>query len=135
MSSVVLTCFLMVAFSFVPDFDIPMRMIRRKTKHRGITHTFLFGVVVGALLSIVLGYAFDRLGWLMGFVAGFGGTASHLLGDVFTFGSPQVRPLYPFSDKGLVLGLFKASNKRANNVMIVLGIVAFTVSYIVLGSL
>ena len=86
-----------------------------------------FGVGVGILFSILLGQTFGIIGWLMGFVAGFGGTASHLLGDAFTY-SP-FKPLYPFSNKEAAYGCFGSSNKTANKIMFVLGIVAFIVSY------
>ncbi len=128
MNYVILTCFLLVALSFVPDLDILVKRIQWKTKHRGITHTFLFGAVVGVLFSLVLGYGYGSLGWPMGFVAGFGGTASHLLGDALAYGS--FKPLYPFSDKELTGGFFKVSNKTANNAILVLGIVAFVISYV-----
>jgi len=64
---------------------------------------------------------------LMGFIAGFGGTASHLVGDAFTYSKFQ--PFRPFSDKEVAYGLFKASNKTANNTMFILGIAAFIISY------
>ncbi len=126
-SDVVVTCFLMVALSFVPDLDILVKRIKWKTRHRGITHTLCFGFVVGVLFSFILGYGYGSLGWPMGFVAGFGGTASHLLGDALAYGS--FKPLYPFSNKELVCGFFEVSNKTANNAMLVLGIVTFIISY------
>lgn len=122
MSYVVLTCLLMVTLSSIPDLDIQWGI-----KHRGITHTFLFGAVVGVLFAILIGYAYGSLGWLMGFIAGFGATASHLLGDAFTY-SP-FRPFYPFSKKEVAYGFFKASNKKANAAMLSVGIIAFILSY------
>ena len=128
---VLATCVLMVALSFLPDLDLGLR--KYGIRHRGITHTFLFGAVVGVLLAVILAYGFGSSGWLMGFVAGFGGTASHLLGDAVTHspcaGAP-FKPFYPFSDKELAYGFFRASNKTANNVMLVLGIFAFIISYV-----
>ncbi len=128
MNSVLVTCFLMVALSFIPDLDILMKRIQWKTRHRGITHTLLFGVVVGVLFSCILGYCYGSLGWSMGFVAGFGGTASHLLGDALAYGS--FKPLYPFSSKELVCGFFEVSNRTANNAVLLLGIVTFLISYV-----
>ena len=122
MTYVLVTCVLMVALSSFPDLDM-----RLAIKHRGITHTFVFGIVVGVLFAILLWYSYGSLGWLMGFVAGFGGTASHLLGDAFTY-SP-FKPLLPFSDKEVAFGFFKASNKTANRTMLVIGIFAFIISY------
>ena len=122
MSNVLITCVLMAGLSSVPDLDLQWGI-----KHRGITHTFLFGCGVGILFSFLLGYAFGLWGWFMGFVAGFGGTASHLLGDAFTY-SP-FRPLYPFSDIEVAYGFFNASNKTANSTFLGLGLVTFILSY------
>lgn len=89
----------------------------------------MFGIVVGVLLAIALGYLFGLVGWGMGFLAGFGGTASHLLGDALTY-SP-FRPLYPFSQREVAYGFFAASSKTANNTMAVVGVAAFVVALIV----
>ncbi len=122
MTYVLITCILMVALSSIPDLDM-----RFAIKHRGITHTFVFGIVIGVLFSILLGYSYGSLGWLMGFIAGFGGTASHLLGDAFTY--RPFKPLCPFSDKEVAFGLFRASSKTANRAMLVIGIVLFIICY------
>lgn len=135
MNLIILTGFLMVVVSFMPDLDIPARRIRLRIRHRGITHTLLFGVVIGVSFSVMLGLVYGFPGWLMGFEAGFGGIASHLAGDVLTYERPQVKPFYPFSDKEVVFGLFKASDTTANNTMLALGVIAFTISYIILCSL
>jgi len=125
MNYVVLTCVLMVFLSSIPDVDILWKRIFGK--HRGITHTFLFGIGMGILFSIIMGYNYGSLGWIMGFVAGFGGTASHMLGDAFTY--QRFKPFYPFSHKEVAYGFFKAENKKANLTMFVAGIVAFIISY------
>jgi hypothetical protein len=44
-----------------------------------MTHVFLFGVSVGILFGILIGYNYGSLGWVMGFIAGFGGTTSHFV--------------------------------------------------------
>ena len=67
MTYVLITCILMVGLSSIPDLDIQWEI-----KHRGITHTFLFGIVVGVLFSFLIGYAYSSFGLVMGFVAGFG---------------------------------------------------------------
>jgi len=128
----VLSCLIMVSVSLAPDIDIILEITYGRTEHRGITHTLLFGLIIGVFFSVMLGYSVGSLGWLTGFVAGFGGIASHLLGDILTTGSPKVKPLYPFSNAGLALGFFKASDKKANNTMCLLGIAAFMASYAVL---
>jgi len=93
---VLITCILMVAFSSLPDIDIELQS-EYGIKHRGITHTFLFGIIVGILFSILIGYVYGSLGWLMGFTAGFGATLSHILGDAFTY--ERFAPLFSFLEK------------------------------------
>jgi len=122
MTCVLMTCFLMVGLSSLPDLDIQWEI-----KHRGTTHTFLFGIVVGALFSVLIGYAYGALSWLMGFIAGFGGTVSHLLGDIFTYSSFE--PFRPFSDREIAFGWFHSPNKSVNNTVLGLGIFSFIISY------
>jgi len=125
MSYILVTCFLMVGLSSIPDLDMNFEI-----KHRGITHTLLFGAIIGVLFAILLGFSYGTLvGWIMGFVAGFGGTASHLIGDAFTYA--PFKPLYPFSNKEVAFGFFKASNKNANEAMLFIGIVTFIISFLI----
>ena len=63
----------------------------------------------------------------MGFVAGFGGVGSHLIGDAFTY--HKFKPLYPFSKKEIAYGLFEASNKKVNNAMLTIGLITFFICY------
>jgi membrane-bound metal-dependent hydrolase YbcI (DUF457 family) len=123
MTNVLVAGLLMTGLSSVPDFDLEWHI-----KHRGITHTVLFGLAVGIVFAVMLGmYAFGFWGWPMGFIAGFGGTSSHLLGDALTY--QKFQPLWPFSDKEVAYGLFAASNRSVNNAMLVLGGIAFILSY------
>jgi len=115
----------MVALSSLPDLDMEFRVYG--IKHRGITHTFLGGVFFGVVFAILMGYVYGGIGWLMGFIAGFGGTLSHLLGDVFTY-SP-FKPFYPLSSREVAFGYFKASNKTVNNAMLTLGVIAFIIPF------
>lgn len=124
MNYVLLTGLLMVALSSLPDLDMEYKVYIR---HRGITHTIPFGVIVGVVFAILLGYAYGSAGWLMGFVAGFGGVGSHLLGDAFTY--HKFKPLYPFSHREIAYGFFKASNKVANRAFLIIGVIAFIISY------
>ena len=121
MTNVLITGALMVGLSSIPDLDIQWEM-----KHRGITHTVLFGLGIGILFSVLLGYAYGFLGWIMGFVAGFGATGSHILGDTFTY--MPFKPLYPFSQREVAFGYFRASNKAINRGMLTIGIIVFIVS-------
>jgi inner membrane protein len=120
LSYVLITGVLMVALSSVPDLDMEYR--KYGIKHRGITHTLFFGVGVGVLIAVVMAYAFGFPGIFMGFLAGFGGTASHLLGDAFTHS--RFKPFRPFSNREVAYGFFKASNKTANGAMLTLGTLA-----------
>lgn len=92
-------------------------------RHRGPTHTLLFGVIFGTIFGFIFHYAgFD---WSLGFVSGFGGTLLHILGDVFTY--EPMKPLEPFSHREVKLGLFKSSNWVANKGFMTLGGLAFLV--------
>jgi inner membrane protein len=123
-SYILVTGFLMVGLSSIPDLDINFEM-----KHRGITHTLLFGTIVGIIFSILLGFSFGNLmGWIMGFIAGFGGTASHLLGDAMTY--MPFKPLYPFSDKEISFGFFGASDRGVNKAMLTIGAIAIIIPFL-----
>lgn len=123
MAYILVTCFLMVGLSSLPDLDIQWEI-----KHRGITHTFLFGIIIGILFAVLIGYAYGVMGWVMGFIGGFGGTASHLLGDAFTF--TLFKPFRPFSQREIGgYRFFRSSNKTVNRRMLVLGVFAFIFSY------
>jgi membrane-bound metal-dependent hydrolase YbcI (DUF457 family) len=118
LSYVIISGLLMVSLSSIPDLDMKWEL-----DHRGITHTLIFGIGVGVFFSIILGYWMGLLGVLMGFVAGFGGTASHLLGDALTY-SP-FKPFYPFSEREIAYGLFSSGNKTANQTFMTAGLVSF----------
>lgn len=123
MTYILITCLLMVGLSSLPDLDIQWEI-----RHRGMTHTFLFGIIFGILFAVLIGYAYGITGWIMGFISGFGGTASHLLGDAFTF--RPFRPFLSFSQREIGgYGFFRSSNKAVNRTMLVLGVIAFIVSY------
>jgi len=128
MTYVFVTCVLMVALSSLPDIDMELRKeYGIEINHRGKTHTFLAGILFGIAFSALIGVAYGILGNLMGFIAGFGGTASHLLGDAFTY--EPFEPFYPFSKKKIALRKFKSSNRLVNNTMLGLGIFSFIISY------
>lgn len=112
----------MVSLSSIPDWDMEGHI-----KHRGITHTFLAGIVVGIVFAVLIGYAYGTVGWIMGFLSGFGGIASHLLGD--SFNHSPIKPFAPFSDREVAFGFFKSSNNTANRAMLMLGIISFVLSY------
>lgn len=109
-------CVLIAAFSSLPDLDLPWHL-----EHRGPTHSLFAGLLFGIFLAIIMEYA--HLGWMVGFVAGFGGTILHLLGDIFT--KMPIKPFWPFSQHEVSLGLFNAKNSAANNGFFGLGFLAF----------
>ena len=122
MSNILITGILMVALSSIPDIDIAWEL-----KHRGVTHTFLAGSIFGVFFAVIMGYFYGAWGLVMGFIAGFGGTTSHLLGDVFSY--HPLTPLYPFSNRKVAFRLFKASNRIVNSTIFLIGVVAFILSY------
>jgi len=123
-TNILVTDFLMAGLSSIPDLDITFEI-----RHRGITHTILFGIIVGILFSILFGYAYGSLlGWAMGFVAGFGGTASHLLGDAMTY--MEFKPLYPFSDRQVAFGIFRASDRTVNRAMLTIGAITIIIPFL-----
>ncbi|RLG59520.1 hypothetical protein DRN86_04105, partial [Candidatus Geothermarchaeota archaeon] len=58
-----------------------------------------------------------------GFIGGFGGTALHLLGDLFTY--VPFKPLWPLSNKEISLRLFRADNRLINVLFLGAGFIAF----------
>ena len=130
MTYVLVTGVLMVGLSSLPDLDIELRReYGISIKHRGITHTFLVGVCFGIMFAALIGYVYGAIGWLMGFIAGFGGTVSHLLGDAFTYES--FKPFYPFSQREVAFQKFSSSSKTANRSFLVLGAIAFIVPFVI----
>ena len=123
-SYVLLTGMLMVGMSSIPDLDIKWEI-----KHRGITHTLIFGIGVGILFGAVFGYAMGLLGFLLGFISGFGSTASHLLGDVLTHS--RFKPFYPFSQREFACGICNSGNKTANQSLLFFGVVLFVLSLMI----
>ena len=123
-SYILITGIIMVGLSSIPDLDMKWEI-----KHRGITHTLIFGIGTGILLSLFFGYAMGILGVFMGFIAGFGATASHLLGDALTFS--RFKPFYPFSEKEIAYGICASGNRTANQIFMFGGSVLFVLSLIV----
>lgn len=111
------TCLITAGLSFVPDIDLLFAI-----DHRGLTHTFLFGLMFSSIVSLCLGLLVEqKIGWVIGFVAGFGAITSHLLGDVLTH--MPIKPFYPLSKKEFAFAFFPASSKKANSTFIITGII------------
>ena len=103
---------LTVGLSTVPDLDLEFML-----RHRGVTHSFAAGAVVGFVVGAAS--SLTLLGFLPGFLAGFGGVALHLLGDLLTY--TPLRPLWPLSRRRVSLKLFKSNNRAVNHAFLLLG--------------
>lgn len=119
-------------WSIAPDVDM-----RLPTRHRGPTHTFLAAGVAGVLTAVVAVYLASTgtggggdivlrnsiLANLaaagFGFLIGFYGVVSHLIGDVVTMAG--IRPWKPFSNRKHGLRLVLAKNKRVNQGLMTTG--------------
>lgn len=113
------TCLLIAFLSSLPDIDLRWR---RLVRHRSpLTHSLLAGVGFGIGFAVITSWV--GYGWGLGFIAGFGGTGLHLVGDIFTY--TPIKPLWPFSRRGVALGLFKSSNPFVNKGMMAVGGLAF----------
>ena len=113
-------CLIIVTLSSLPDIDLHLRPL---VKHRGATHTLLFGIIFGAIFGFIFHYG--GYNWFLGFVGGFGGTLLHILGDVFTY--EPMTPLWPFSNRDISFGFFAAKNQVINKGLATLGGFAFVV--------
>ncbi len=111
-----LTVLLIVGFSTLPDIDLRWEIPHRKYTHN-IAAALVFGLAVGAL-------TYQSLGFLPGFYGGFFGTILHIVGDVLTY--RKFKPLWPFSNIRVGLGLFRSSNKMVNRVFLLIGVLVFT---------
>jgi len=130
LGDILATCILMLTLSSLPDIDIELRReYGLKIRHRGITHTLIAGVIFGIAFGALMGYPNNVLGWASGLLAGFGGTASPLLGDAFTYES--FKPFYPFSNKEVALRKFRSSNKTINRTMLAIGAFACIIPFLV----
>lgn len=115
-----------------PDIDHRVPGI----EHRGITHTLLFAVAVGAVCAALAQapfYYLDGLGFtpgllpaVFGFAVGAGGIVGHLLGDVIT--PAGVKLLYPLSSESYSLYLTRADSTLWNYGLFVLGVLATAVA-------
>jgi len=118
------------ALSSIPDIDL-----KYGWKHRGITHNIGFALIVGVGIAIIFFYTMnDVMIALTGFIAGFGGAVSHLLGDIITYQS--FTPLLPFSKRKIALKYCRADDKKVNDGLMTGGAFAFALYILVVtGSL
>lgn len=118
-----------VLLSTVPDVDLFVPAL----SHRGLTHTFLFALLVGVAAGVLVGVLVraspstrKSLALWTCLWAGLA-VCSHLLGDVIT--PMGIRPLAPFSDAHATLGLVYARNPQANTALFVAGTVSTTATW------
>lgn len=129
---------------FVPDFDLWLPGV----KHRGMTHTWIAGVVLGliyvlAMLFYFVQYTGSPVGVLgttslisaylvaipFAFFVGFYGVVLHLIGDVIT--PMGVRPHQPWSDQAYTFDMVYAADKGANEQLMEAGGLLFIASIVV----
>ncbi|GAA0550188.1 metal-dependent hydrolase [Halorubrum ejinorense] len=117
--------------AMVPDLDTRVPLV----KHRGITHTVWFALLVGAVFGVVgaglglgSGVAAALLFGGAGFLFGAVTIVSHLLADALT--PMGIRPYAPVRDTEYTLDLFTAANPVANYALLGLGGVAVTVALV-----
>ncbi len=102
----------------LPDLDL-----RLKIPHRIYTHNFF--VVIA--LSIAIGYLTHVFfkNFIVGFLVIFLAFSSHILFDLLTY--KPFRPLAPIQKRAIALRLVRASNRVVNNLLLILGIVSFSI--------
>ena len=117
----------MVTLAMVPDYDMRVPLV----KHRGVTHTVAFAVLVGSALGVAgLVAASSTAPATAATVGGFAffvGTLavlSHVAADALT--PMGVKPFWPLSTRHYSLDLVRADNVVANYLLFVLGIAAST---------
>ena len=110
------------SLAMVPDLDMRVPFV----KHRGITHTVWFALLVGVAfgtgglaLGLQSGVAEALLFGGAGFLFGAVTIVSHLLADALT--PMGIRPYAPVRDDEYTLDLFTAANPLANYGLLGLG--------------
>lgn len=124
-------------WSFAPDVDLHLPI-----RHRGPTHSIVAAVVAGGITALVAVYFVSKgtggsggiviqssviaylSAGMYGFFIGTLGVVTHLMGDVLT--PMGIRPLWPFSERNVDLGIVLAKNERANELLSFVGGAALT---------
>jgi inner membrane protein len=109
--------------AMLPDIDMRIPLV----KHRGITHTIWFALIVGLLVglsSVAIGSDGGPLIALgigaFGFLVGTISICSHLLADALT--PSGIRPYWPRNDVQYTFGVARASNPIANYLLLGFGL-------------
>jgi len=116
-----ITALIAIGFSTFPDVDLKLGIAHRKWTHN---------VFAGLLIGIAFGWITEMSGlsFEVGFVGAFGGIVLHILGDLLTYRS--FAPLWPVSKRKVAFGLFRSDNPIANKLMLILGLVIFSLLYL-----
>ncbi len=115
----ILIIILATGISLLPDIDLLCGW-----SHRGKTHNLAFAAIIGLSVAIIFFYSMnDLIIALTGFMAGFGGVISHLLGDIITYKS--FTPFTPFSKRKIALKYCKSDDKKVNGWLVIGGVLAF----------
>lgn len=120
------------------------------TRHRGITHTFLFALVTALSIGALIGSAVYALALFISsqglpveisvdgaatigvFVstAVLVGLVGHIFTDSLTVGTDEygIHPWWPLSNAQLRFGLFRSQNRWVNGLSLLLGLLSFVAS-------
>ena len=110
---------LSTGISLLPDIDLLCGW-----SHRKKTHTISFALIIGLSIAIIFFfYLHDLIFSLAGFIGGFGGVMSHLLGDIFTYKS--FTPFAPFSRRKVALKYCRSNNIKINGLLLIGGVIVF----------
>lgn len=126
-NNIIILIVLFTAFlSTIPDIDIHFEIA-----HRTFTHNVFFALLVAVILGILFGFIGGIELVSIGFIAGFMGIMTHLLGDLMTY--KEFKPLAPFSQIQISWCWFPAESETANIGFFVIGWIAFFI-YILITS-
>jgi|AntDeeMinimDraft_6_1070357.scaffolds.fasta_scaffold18249_1 inner membrane protein len=137
---------LVTYFASLPDMDLQYWFL----KHRGFTHTYSFGILVGSIIGSVSFFimtmginsgvieetVFNIVSIpLWGFFLGLFMVLGHISGDIITpagvrpFQKPKYIPNLPiFSDKRYTFDLVYAANMWANSGFLVIGVASVSLA-------
>jgi membrane-bound metal-dependent hydrolase YbcI (DUF457 family) len=76
---------LSASLSILPDLDLKWQRQGVNIQHRGPTHSILAAIIGGICFGALFYYGYRTFLWAgIGFISGFMGIVSHLIGDTFT---------------------------------------------------
>lgn len=128
-----LSIFTVAILSTLPDIDIVIQgSIINKIlgiKHRGITHTVLFSLIIGSITTVIY-YSFNTtfLFAFIGFSAGFISIFSHIIGDIITPTGVNFIPLY--MDSNYSFDLYNYNNVIGNFGIFILGLYSAVLPFV-----